>query len=142
MLAQIAGAFLSRRLVVHRGIARMLRVGTLAALAGSLPMTGLALWGAGHWLSVAAPIALVLFSASILMPNTTAAAMTPFARHAGAAASLLGFLQSATNVLVSGALAALYDGSARPLALTVALGALVSAASLPWALRVLARKDA
>jgi DHA1 family bicyclomycin/chloramphenicol resistance-like MFS transporter len=62
-----------------------------------------------------------LFGCALLIPNATAAALTPFPQMAGAASSLLGVLPFSLGALVSAALGAAFDGSARPLALAIAL---------------------
>jgi DHA1 family bicyclomycin/chloramphenicol resistance-like MFS transporter len=67
---------------------------------------------------------LFLFGSALILPNATALALQPFARTAGAAASLLGATQFAVGALVSSALGALFDGSARPMATLAALGGL------------------
>jgi DHA1 family bicyclomycin/chloramphenicol resistance-like MFS transporter len=61
-----------------------------------------------------------IFGCALLIPNATAAALTPFPQMAGAASSLLGVLPFALGALVSAALGAAFDGTARPLALAVA----------------------
>ena len=50
--------------------------------------------------------------------------LQPFARTAGTAASLMGATQFAVGALVSSALGALFDGSARPMATLAALAGL------------------
>jgi DHA1 family bicyclomycin/chloramphenicol resistance-like MFS transporter len=63
---------------------------------------------------------LYLFGCSFLIPNATAAALSPFPRMAGAASSLLGALPFGLGALVSAVLAAAFDGSTRPMALAIA----------------------
>lgn len=126
MLGQIAGALLSSRLVMRVGMARLLRAGTaLALVAGAA--AALAAWtGVRHPAAVVVPFMLYLFGAALIIPNATALALQPFPRAAGSAASLMGAAQFAVGALVSSALGALFDGSARPMA-SVALLAGASA---------------
>ena len=124
MLGQIAGALLSSRLVMRLGMARLLRAGALLVLVAGLA-AALAAWsGTRHPASVALPFMLFLFGAALIIPNATALALQPFPRTAGTAASLMGATQFAVGALVSTALGAIFDGSARPMASVAALAGL------------------
>ena len=130
MLGQIFGAWASSRLVMRHGIARMLAAGcSLGALSGGA-MAALAFTGVAHWSAVALPMLVFLFASSLVLPHATAAALTPFPRIAGTAASLMGSVQFVCGALVSAALGAAFDGSARPLAATVAAGGVAAFAAL------------
>ena len=133
MSGQIVGAWISSRLVLRLGIARMLRWGAALMLAAGACAAGLAWLGIGHWLAVVAPFVLYLFGAALIVPNATAAAMAPFPAAAGSASSLIGTIGFATGALISTALGAAFDGTARPMA-TVALVAGVLAFSFERAL--------
>jgi DHA1 family bicyclomycin/chloramphenicol resistance-like MFS transporter len=122
MLGQIAGAWLSSRLVMRLGIGAMLRLGTRLACAAGVVALGLALGGAQHWSAVIAPMAAYMFACSCIIPAATAAALSPFPGAAGAASSLIGTLQFALGAAVSSALGAAFDGTAGPMALVIALG--------------------
>jgi len=122
MLGQIAGAWLSSRWVMRIGIAALLRAGTrLACVAGVVALI-LALAGVRHWSAVVAPMAAYMFASSCIIPAATAAALSPFPHSAGSASSLIGAMQFALGAVVSSALGAGFDGSARPMALVIALG--------------------
>jgi DHA1 family bicyclomycin/chloramphenicol resistance-like MFS transporter len=128
MSGQIAGAWVSSRLVVRLGIARMLRAGSGLMLAGGAAATLLAWTGVGHWVAVVTPFVLFLFGAALVVPNATAAAMAPFPAAAGAVSSLIGTIGFAAGALISTALGAAFDGTARPMATLAAaagLGAFV-----------------
>ena len=121
MLGQIAGAWVSSRWVARLGIARLLRAGAaIVALAG-LSAAGLAWSGVAHWAAVVGPFTAYMFGATLIVPNATAAALSPFPRIAGTASSLMGASQFAVGALVSTALGLLFDGTARPIAGTAAL---------------------
>jgi DHA1 family bicyclomycin/chloramphenicol resistance-like MFS transporter len=124
MVGQIAGAWLSSRLVLRAGMARLLRAGTFLAFASGLAAALLAWAGATHPASVVLPFMLFLFGSALIIPNATALALQPFARTAGAAASLMGATQFAVGALVSSALGALFDGTPRPMATAAALAGL------------------
>jgi DHA1 family bicyclomycin/chloramphenicol resistance-like MFS transporter len=51
-----------------------------------------------------------------LSPNTTALALEPFSRHAGAASALLGSMQMAAGALASGLISYFHTGTAMPMA--------------------------
>jgi DHA1 family bicyclomycin/chloramphenicol resistance-like MFS transporter len=122
MSGQIVGAWVSSRLVLRLGIPRMLRAGAALMLAGGAAAAALAWIGLGHWLAVVAPFVLYLFGAALVVPNATAAAMAPFPASAGTASSVIGTIGFATGALISAALGAAFDGTARPMA-SVALAA-------------------
>jgi len=126
MLGQIAGSMLGSRLVVKAGIARMVRAGAALAFAGGALLAALVLAGAAHWSAVVLPMVLYLFGCSFMIPNATAAALSPFPHMAGAASSLLGALPFGLGALLSALLAAAFDGSMRPMALAIALFGLLA----------------
>ena len=120
MLGQITGGVTGSRLVVRLGIGRMVRLGAALALAGGLLLAALSLAGLAHWSAVVLPMILYLFGCSFMIPNATAAALSPFPQMAGAASSLLGALPFGLGALLSAALAAAFDGTTRPMALSIA----------------------
>ena len=121
MLGQILGAWFSSRLVMRLGIARMLRVGAGVMFTGGIAAAALAWSGFGHWFAVILPFSVFLFGTALVMPNATAAALTPFPAAAGAASSLVGAIGFTVGALVSTVLAAAFDGTARPMATAAAL---------------------
>jgi DHA1 family bicyclomycin/chloramphenicol resistance-like MFS transporter len=122
MLGQIAGAWTSSRLVVRLGIPRMLRLGTATMFAAGLAALLLAWSGVAHWAAVVLPFLGFLFGSALTVPNATAAAISPFPGSAGAAVSLVGAVGFGVGALISSALGAAFDGSARPMATLAAIG--------------------
>lgn len=116
MLGQIAGAWLSSRLVLRVGMAPLLRAGVQLVFAAGLAAAVSAWGGVAHPAAVVLPFMLFLFGSALIIPNATALALQPFARTAGTAASLMGATQFAVGALVSSLLGALFDGTARPMA--------------------------
>jgi DHA1 family bicyclomycin/chloramphenicol resistance-like MFS transporter len=116
MFGQICGAWAASRLVMRLGIARLLRLGAALMLAAGATAAALAWSGVHHWLAVVLPFMVFLFATAIVFPNAMAAALTPFPGAAGSAASLIGAIGFTAGALVSMGLAAVFDGSARPLA--------------------------
>jgi MFS transporter, DHA1 family, multidrug resistance protein len=121
MLGQITGAWACSRLVVRVGIPRLLRIGASLMLAAGTAAAALAWAGADAWPAVVAPFLVFLFGTALIVPNATAAALSPFPGSAGAAASLIGATGFTVGALVSAGLGYAFDGTARPMA---ALGAL------------------
>jgi len=124
MVGQIAGAWLSSRLVMRAGMARLLRAGIFLALASGAAAAAAAWAGLAHPAAVVAPFAAYLFGTALVIPNATALALQPFPRAAGAASSLMGAAQFAVGAVVSTLLGALFDGSARPMATAAAAAGL------------------
>jgi MFS transporter, DHA1 family, multidrug resistance protein len=120
MLGQMAGGFAGSRLVARAGIERLVGLGARIALVAGALLAILVHAGVTHWSAIVAPMLGYIFGCALLIPNATAAALTPFPQMAGAASSLLGVLPFALGALVSAALGAAFDGTARPLALAVA----------------------
>jgi DHA1 family bicyclomycin/chloramphenicol resistance-like MFS transporter len=122
MLGQIGGAWTSSRLVLRLGIPRMLRLGTATMFAAGLAALLLAWGGVAHWAAVVLPFLGFLFGSALTVPNATAAAISPFPGSAGAAVSLVGAVGFGVGALISSALGAAFDGSARPMATLAAIG--------------------
>jgi len=129
MLGNITGSMLGSRLVRRVGIERMVRMGTrLMALAG-IALGGLALAGASHPLAIIVPMFVYMVSFMLTMPPATAGALTPFPTIAGSASSLLAFCQfvaASTAALIVGFA---FDGTARPMALTIAVASVAAFAT-------------
>ena len=129
MLGHIAGAWLSSRAVLKRGIARLVRLGAWLSFAGGVA-AGVLVWsGLAHWAWVIGPMVLYMFGIGFVFPNAIAAALSPFPKIAGSASALLGFLQFGTSAVTSGVLAVLFDGTGRPMAAAIALGAVAALAA-------------
>jgi DHA1 family bicyclomycin/chloramphenicol resistance-like MFS transporter len=120
MVGQITGGYTGSRLVPRLGIERMVRIGAaLAAAAGSV-LAALAFAGVAHWSAIVLPMLVYIFGCAFVIPNATAAALSPFPQMAGSASSLLGTLPFGLGALVSALLAAAFDGTARPMAFAIA----------------------
>jgi DHA1 family bicyclomycin/chloramphenicol resistance-like MFS transporter len=116
MLGQISGAWACSRLVMRAGIARLLRIGAAVMLAAGAAAAALAWAGAGHWAAVVGPFLVFLFGSALVVPNATAAALSPFPGSAGAATSLIFSTGFTIGALVSAGLGYAFDGTARPMA--------------------------
>jgi MFS transporter, DHA1 family, multidrug resistance protein len=128
MLGQIAGAWTASRFVLHFGSPRLLRAGACLALAGGAAAAMLAWSGVQHWLALVAPFCLFLFGSALVIPSATALAISPFPQFAGAASSLIGATGFTSAAIVSTVLAALFDGTGRPMASAAALAGVAAVA--------------
>ena len=139
MIGQMAGGYAGSRLVMRLGIERMVRLGAAIALVAGALLAGLAYVQIGHWSAIVAPMLGYILGCAFIVPNATAAALSPFPRMAGAASSLLGTLPFGLGALVSAALGAAFDGTARPMALAIALAGVGAFAAERTLFRPMAR---
>ena len=110
-------------LLPRLGASRLLRVSNGAAVAATLGLSVLALVGVGPWWAFAALVWLDLASAGSTNPNATVGALSRHGAHAGSASALMGTLQYLLGA-ISGLLVGLAaDGTPRPMALLMLLGA-------------------
>ena len=121
MIGQILGAWTSSRLVVRFGIAAFLRAGAIFMCGSGIAAAALAWLGVQHWLAVVLPFMLFLYGSALITSNAMAAALTPFPQAAGSASSLIGATGFGLGALLSTALGAAFDDTARPMATAAAL---------------------
>jgi DHA1 family bicyclomycin/chloramphenicol resistance-like MFS transporter len=135
MIGQITGAWFSSRLVMRLGIGGMLRFGTRLACASGVLAAALAWGGVTHWAAIVLPGMAYMFSASCIMPNATAAALSQARTNAGTVSSLMGATSFVLGALVSIVLGALFDGTARPMVTTFALAGVAALAAERYLVR-------
>lgn len=121
MFGQIGGAMVGSRLVPRLGLERMLRLGAVLAMAAGALLATLAWIDLRHWFAVVAPMFVYMIASSFVIPNATAAALSPFPQAAGSASSLLGAVAFGAGAVLSTVLGWTADGSARALASAIAL---------------------
>ena len=124
MLGNITGSTLGSRIVRKAGIERMVRGGTLLMLVAGVSLAVLAWLDVHNALAIVVPMFLFMVAFMMTMPPATAGALTPFPQIAGSASSLLSFCQfvvASTSALVVGLT---FDGTSRPMATAIALGAI------------------
>lgn len=114
------GTAISGRFSRRAGAARLLGAGVATGSLGGLAMLALLAAGVLHPLAVIVPMWFNSAAVGLIMPNATAIGLAPYARMAGAAASLMGFVQmslsAVSGIVVGHSLAA----SPLPMALVVA----------------------
>lgn len=129
VVAQVTLARVAPRL----GLDRVIRIGVMLAAAAGTGMLLLVISGNINVFTLMGPVVLVLTALAFITPGTTAGAMSPFATMAGAASSLLGFIQFLAAALATAVIGVLNDGTPVPMAAVICLctvGALVSYATL------------
>lgn len=120
-----AGPSLTRRI----GAARVLRIASTVYLLGALIMLGCALLDVGGVYGIVPPAMLVMGCMGLMMPNAAVGALSSHAARAGTASAIMGTMQFSLAA-VSGVLVGLLsDGTARPLAMLLVVGALAAVAA-------------
>ena len=114
------------RIVERFGARRVGHTALIAFIAVSAAQVGFA-WNGTQTLWEFVPLmALNMALLGFIGTNFSAIAMNPFFRIAGAASSAHSFLRMTTGAVLGAAIGYAYDGSAKPLALALLVGGLVS----------------
>jgi DHA1 family bicyclomycin/chloramphenicol resistance-like MFS transporter len=113
----LAGSLVFRQLMRRHSAYRLVTPGLVFITIGSCLMLTL-LAGEPTFLRVMGPVAAYTFGIAFVMPAMSTAALAPFPRIAGAASSLMGFMQMGAGLLV-GSLAALFADPVRALAVLI-----------------------
>ena len=119
----IAGAQINPVLLRRFGASRVLRAFVRLYLAANLLLTGFAFAGGFGVVSVFVPIFLGMSCMGFITPNTTVAALSRHATHAGSASALMGTIQFLLAAVSGSVVGLLTDGTARPMAALMLLGA-------------------
>ncbi|CAA6603610.1 Transporter of the major facilitator superfamily MFS_1 [Rhodospirillaceae bacterium LM-1] len=115
----MGGSLTAGRFTLRLGLDRMIGLGALLGAGAGLLLTALAIWGPAHWAGVVFPVSLLFFSVGLVLPNASAGAIGPFPQMAGAASSLLGFLQTGIGALAGVLAGHLHNGTAVPMAVII-----------------------
>lgn len=105
-LAYVAGTVLGRGLVPRRGMNGAIAAGAMLLALGGGAMVAGQLAGAHHPLEIVLPMMVYMVGVGFAFPLTQAAALIPYPDRAGAASSLLGFVQMTTGAAVGVAVGA------------------------------------
>ena len=123
----LAGTFAAGRLVTRVGINRLIGWGVAFVSVGALSMLWFALMDIRSPVAVFVPMGIYTSGFALLLPQTSAGALQPFASLAGTASTMIGFTQSTLAAVVSVFLNLVVHSSALPMALAIAAAGLVSA---------------
>jgi DHA1 family bicyclomycin/chloramphenicol resistance-like MFS transporter len=123
----IAASQLNPPLVLRYGADRVVTVSTRMFLLATLGMLAVALTGGwGGWLPLAVCAFLAMSSQGFTTPNAVVGALQRHAAHAGSASALMGTMQFGLGAVAAALVGALSDGTARPMAALMLLGAIGS----------------
>ncbi len=139
----ILGSQISPRLLPRFGGPALVRVATSVYAAAAALLVLVSLLDSNSLLLLLLPVMLAMGCMGFIMPNAAVGALTRHAHQAGSASALMGTIQftlaACSGVLVGG----LSDGTARPMAVLVLLGAVgaIAADRLRPALAVKSQKE-
>lgn len=116
-LSFTVGAFINARYVTNVGMNRMLFINLGIQILAGMSLLIVGLLGHISVISILVPMMFILVSAGSIFPNASTGAILPFAKMAGTAGALFGFIQVFTGALLSGLVAAIHEENQIPLAL-------------------------
>ncbi len=117
----MTGATLAARFVVRLGLNGTIGIGALATTVGGVTMLASVAFGCTSAMSLVLPMAVYLAGMGMVLPQSFAGAMTPFPERAGAASSLLGFVQQSVAAVCGVAVGITLGATAWPLVNGVAV---------------------
>lgn len=135
VVGYIYGTIWCRQVVLEYGMVRVLSFATLIQMGSGLVMAALAFGGVQHPLALLLPMFGVMFGHGFVQPLSQAGVVARFPRNAGAAAALMGFMMMLVAASVGQVIGSTYDGTTRPLAVTICIAALCSALSVATLVR-------
>jgi DHA1 family bicyclomycin/chloramphenicol resistance-like MFS transporter len=135
VVGYMSGAFGGGRLTGALGIERTMLIGGLTAAGSGVVAMALAWAGVQTVVAVVLPVSIYFLGAAMLMPTGTAGAIGPFPRMAGAASSLLGFLQMGAGSLTGYLVGLLHDGTTRVMTTFIGLMGIATLAVFLLAVR-------
>jgi DHA1 family bicyclomycin/chloramphenicol resistance-like MFS transporter len=115
------GTTIAARIVTRVGLDGMIGIGSVLCAAGGLLACVSIGLGLISSLSLVIPVAIFLAGFGMVLPQSIAGAITPFPERAGAASSLLGFVQQIGAALCGALVASLLGENVWPLAGAIAL---------------------
>jgi DHA1 family bicyclomycin/chloramphenicol resistance-like MFS transporter len=120
--AFMVGSTSSARLAHRYPLERTIRIGVAIGVSSAAAMLVLALFGIQTVWAVIAPVTGISLAVGLVLPNSTAVALSGHARVAGSASALLGAVQMSFAALAGWVAGQLYDGTTLTLAAFMAGG--------------------
>lgn len=120
VLGYVMGTMSAGRWSPKLGIDRMLKYGTVLALASGSLMLALALAGVQTLAALLVPMFFYLIATGVNLPNAMGGAIGPFPKMAGMASALMGFIQMSVGAAVGYAVGRFHDGSTVPMTAAIA----------------------
>jgi DHA1 family bicyclomycin/chloramphenicol resistance-like MFS transporter len=119
----ITGSQVNPRLLTRFGPDLVMRVAVRVFLFATLLLLVMAFLQVPVWWGIALPIFLMMSTQGFIMPNATVGALSRHAAHAGSASALMGTMQFCLGAVSGVVVGVMTDGTARPMALLIVLGA-------------------
>ena len=120
----IVGSQINPRLIARFGMGQVMRTCLRIFLGGAIVLAAFAfLGGLGVW-SVAGPVIICTTSMGLVLPNATVGALSRQGANAGSASALMGTIQFILAAIAGSLVGIMTDGSARPMAVLMMVGAL------------------
>ena len=113
------GGFINAMLVERLGLNRMLKIGLVIMFLGGVAMLWFGLRGAMNVFVIMIPVILYIVGASMIFSNAYAGAFHPFAKMAGTAGAIFGFLQILGGAVGSMLMSFSHSYNQVPLSLTL-----------------------
>ncbi|WP_137388243.1 multidrug effflux MFS transporter [Rhodoligotrophos defluvii] len=117
----VCGSLLGARFGTRLGLRAVIRIGTAFLAAGGLLMVVLIQIQPGVFWHLLLPITIYMVGVGLTLPQSMAGAITPFPERAGAASSLMGFLQMAFGAVVGVLIGHTVHLGPMPLALVISV---------------------
>ena len=117
----LVGTWIAAHIVARVGLDRALGLGCAAMAAGGVAGVAGLMFGLTSATALVLPVAVFLAGLGLALPQAQAGALLPFPERAGAASSLVGFLQQTAGAVVGAVVVHLLGQSAWPLVLGVAI---------------------
>jgi len=127
VLGYIGGTLIAQRIVGKRGLEGTIKVGVMCLAAGGLIMQAFVLVGTQSIFEIILPMALYTCGVGLVMPQSMAGAMQPFAQKAGTASSFLGLVQMTFAAVIGAGVGIGLEKHHMALSLTIAVLGLLAA---------------
>ena len=121
----MVGAYVAARVVMRLGLDRTVGMGAVIMAAGGLAMAASVALGLSSVAWLVGTMTVYLAGMGLVLPQTQAGALTPFADRAGTASSLLGFAQQSSAAIAAAAIGHFLGYSAWPVAGTIGVAGVV-----------------
>ena len=125
----ILGSQINPRILPRFGAARVLRVAITVYALAAIAMLACALLDVGGVYGVVVPVMFTMGAMGFVMPNSAVGALSRHAAQAGSASALMGTMQFCLAALSGLLVGALSDGTARPMAALMLIGAACAVAA-------------
>ncbi|ONG46747.1 multidrug transporter CflA [Pseudoroseomonas deserti] len=120
----ILGSQLNPPLLLRLGADRLPKIATRVILGAAAVLAAIAFAGPTHWAMLLPPLFVCMMFSAFVMPNAAVGALSRQAAQAGSASALMGTLQFSVAGTSGILLSHFADGTARPMAVLMLLGAL------------------